>query len=378
MVARILIRGNLNLSSDLRRIGFIKVIVFLTYPSTFTYTSQLVNKYKMTVIAYRDKQGWNINRESGKKMAGKGIGKENVPPNRDFIALNHVLLAQRLHFIRKDVNTWDTYGQILSSLYTSSNGRSLSLNPQTREQLFKTKGLVASLTLGEKMIFCDALLYSDIDGTIPLLLCFNETTKSKSDLVNKYFGMVASWYERKVGIEVISSLKRFYLMEKKRFEKKNLEGGSSMTHREMQVEPRLNFLTDLGLVNKERAGYSLNAIGKQLRDIFLNSDNEDLRQLLDEKERRWTILLSEMYSDDLSEISEEEFDEIFFRVMNFYKSIGLILIPYESVYLSTVALALNASKRLSFNAYKTHLKRLAKSKGVRFSDTVPGRRYIHA
>ena len=76
MVACILIRGNLNLSSDLRRIGFIKVIVFLTYPSTFTYTSQLVNKYKMTVIAYRDKQGWNINRESGKKMAGKGIGKE--------------------------------------------------------------------------------------------------------------------------------------------------------------------------------------------------------------------------------------------------------------------------------------------------------------
>jgi len=350
----------------------------LTYPSTFTYTSQLVGKYKKTVITYREKECWNVDPETDKKVAGKGIGKETISANKDVIALNHVLLAQRLRFIRKDVNNWDTYGQILSSLYTSSEGKPLSVNLQTREKLFKTKGLVAHLSLGEKLIFCDALIRSDIDGFIPILQCFYEEPQVKSKLVDEFFGKVALWYEKKAKIEVISALRSLYLREKTRFQKKNTEGGSSIIHKEMQVEPRLNFLMDLGIIKKENSGYLLSAIGQHLREVFLNSDDNELRLLLDEKEKRWSFLLSNFYGQGLSELSEEQFDEIFFRMMNFYKSIGLILIPYESLYLSIAAHALNISKNLDFRTYEKNVKRLAKLKGIKFSTTVPGRRYVHA
>ncbi|MEM2673915.1 MAG: hypothetical protein QXG34_04255 [Candidatus Bathyarchaeia archaeon] len=228
MVGDKMIRGNLNLSSDLRRLGFIKVIVFLSYPSTFTYTQQLVSKYKTVVKTYRDKEEWNVDPETGKKVAGKGIGREDLPASEDFIAINHVSLAQNLHFIRRNVNTWDTYGQILSAQYTTPEGRAISLNVQLRETLFKIKGLVARLSLGEKLIFCDSLLYSDVDGIIPLLCCFDDLSKTKSELVEAYFDKVAQWFEKKAKIETISSLKSLYLAESARFKRKSRDEASTL------------------------------------------------------------------------------------------------------------------------------------------------------
>jgi len=371
-----MIRGILNLSSDLRRLGFIKVIVFLTHPSSFTYTQQLVDKYKTIVKIYRDKEEWNVNPETGEKVAGKGIGKEELPASEDIIALNHVLLAQNLHFIRRDVNTWDTYGQILSALYTTNEGRAISLNVQMRENLFKIKGLVAHLSLGEKLVFCDSLLFSDVDGIIPLLFCF-DTSKTKSELVQEYFDRVAQWFERKAKIETMASFKNLYLAESKRFKRKSSEE-SSIIHKEMQVEPRLNFLLDVGLLEKNDSHYSLSEIGRKLQTTFSNLEDRDFRLLLDEKVKKWSALLSSLFGSSLTEISEEEFDNILFRVLNFYKSIGLILIPYEGVFLACTALALNDLRRLRFESYEEHIKRLSKSKGLKFSATIPGRRYIHA
>ncbi|MEM2673914.1 MAG: hypothetical protein QXG34_04250 [Candidatus Bathyarchaeia archaeon] len=146
----------------------------------------------------------------------------------------------------------------------------------------------------------------------------------------------------------------------------------------MQVEPRLNFLLDVGILEKSNSHYSLSEIGRKLQAAFLESDDKQVRLLLDEKEKRWSILLSDLYNNGLTEILEEEFDRILFRVLNFYRSIGLILIPYESVFLASASLALNSLKRLSFEAYEEYIKRLAKSEGLKFSTTVPGRRYIHA
>ncbi|MEM3697620.1 MAG: hypothetical protein QXQ94_09010 [Candidatus Bathyarchaeia archaeon] len=358
--------------------GFIKVIVFLTYPSSFTYTQQLVSKYKTIVKTYRDKEKWNIDPETGEKVAGKGIGREDLPASEDFIAINHVSLAQNLHFIRRDINTWDTYGQILSALYTTPEGRAISLDVQMRETLFKTKGLIARLSLGERLIFCDSLLYSDIDGIVPLLCCFDNSTKTRSELVGEYFEKVVQWFERKAKIETISSLKSLYLAESARFKRKSVDGQASILHKEMQVEPRLNFLLDVGVLKKNDSGYSLSDIGRKLQVAFLDSDDKHLRLLLDEKERKWSILLSKSFNSGLAEISEEEFDKIFFRVLNFFRSIGLILIPYESVFLACAAFALNSYSCLDFETYEEFVKRLAKSKGLKYSLTVPGRRYIHA
>jgi hypothetical protein len=369
------IRGILNLSSDLRRLGFIKVIVFLTHPSSFTYTQQLVDKYKMVVRTYRDKEEWNVDPETGKRVAGKGIGKEESPASEDIIALNHVLLAQHLHFIKRDVNIWDTYGQILSALYTTSEGKAISLNIQIRENLFKIKGLIARLPLGEKLIFCDSLLFSDVDGIIPLLFCF-DSSKTKSELVQEYFDKVAQWFERKAKMETIAALKNLYLAESKRFKRKS--SGSTITHKEMQVEPRFNFLLDVGLLEKNDSSYSLSEIGRKLQTTFSNLEDKDFRLLLDEKEKKWSALLSDLFGNSLTEIPEEEFDNILFRVLNFYRSIGLILIPYEGVFLACAALALNNSRHLCFESYEEHIKRLSKSKGLKFSTTIPGRRYIHA
>ncbi len=370
------IRGCLNLSSDLRRLGFIKVIVFLTHPSSFTYTQQLVSKYKTVVKTYRDKEEWNVDPETGEKVAGKGIGREGLPASDDIIALNHVLLAQNLHFVRRDVNTWDTYGQILSALYTNDSGKAISLDIQMRENLFKIKGLVARLSLGEKLVFCDSLLFSDIDGIIPLLFCL-DSAKTKSELVQEYFGKVAQWFERKAEIETMAYLKSLYLNESRRFKRKSSEE-SSIIHKEMQVEPRLNFLLDVGLLERNDSSYSLSEIGKKLQATFSSLEDKDIRLLLDEKERKWSSLLSSLYGNNLTEISEEEFDNILFRVLNFYRSIGLILIPYDGVFLASAALALNNFRYLLFESYEEHIKRLSKSKRLKFSATVPGRRYIHA
>ena len=373
-----MIRGNLNLSSDLRRLGFIKVILFLTHPSSFMYTDQLVSRYKRTVMKFREKEGWNVDLNSGVKVAGKGIGAETKSASEDIIALNHVLLAQKLGFLRKDVNNWSTHGRHLSSQYTESEGLPLSLNPQTREKLLKTKGLVANLSRSEQLIFCDALLTFDVDGTVPLIECMDTNTKPKSELIEEYFGKVASWYERKARIEVRAQVRSFYLREKASFAKKESKGGYSRVHREMQVEPRLHFLKDLGLINKSRSGYSLSNTGKRLRDSFSTLDDTQIKSLLDEKEKRLTILLSDLYGKGLPELPVADFDKTFVRMMNFYRSIGLILIPYESLYISIAASALNLSQTLPFSTYEKQLRRLAKLRGIGYSTTVPGRRYVKA
>lgn len=373
-----MIRGNLHLSSDLRRLGFIKVIVFLAHPSAFSYTPQLISKYRRVVLDYREDAGWNIGPDSEMKVAGRGIGKKKKPANADVIAKNHVLLARGLGFIRKDVNTWDIHGRRLSSMYTDDKGLPLSLNLQEREKLLRTKGLVADLSLGDQFIFSDSLLSADVDGIVPLIQCWDVNTKSKSELVEEYFRRVASWYERKLRIEVTTALRSLYMRQRSRFAKKGSEGGSSTLHREMQVEPRLNFLKDLGLVSRKRDGYSLSPMGNFLRDWFSAADDTQMRVLLDEKEKKWTFLLSNLYGEGLTELSDAQFDEIFFRMVTFYKSIGLILIPYESLYVSIAACALSLSLTLDFLKYEEQVKRLAKSRGVTYSTTVPGRRYVRA
>jgi hypothetical protein len=338
------------------------------------YTSQLVAKYKDAVRQYRDKYEWNRDPETNLSVPGSGIGKAEVPASEDDIAMDHVLLAQNLSFIRREVNIWRRYGWHLASQYSGDNGKPLFLDPQKREEMMKSKGLVAKLPRPEQFIFCNAQLSSDIDGTIPLIESLDKC--SASELMEKYFSMVSKWYDRKSRLELNPTKRYFYLQEKAKFAKSEKEGGYKKIHRESQIYPRLHFLTDVGFISKNNSSYSLSILGKKFQEQWLSLDDKEVFKLLNEKESNLGILLAEQYCNGLDEITNEQFEDAFYRFSTFYRYIGLIMIPYEDLYFSMVAFALNFNRGLSFSTYKDTLEQLSKAKGFELSTNIPGRRYI--
>lgn len=369
-----MIEGFINLSLPLKRLGFIKVILLLTHPSSYMYTSQLVTKYKDTVKRYRDEFEWNKDPDTGLSVAGSGIGKKDVPANDDDIAMDHVLLAQNLGFIRREVNIWRRFGWHLASRYPGDKGKPLFLDPQKREEILRTKGLIARLPRSEQFIFTNALLFSDIDGTIPLVESIDNT--SASGLRDRYFVTVSKWYDRKARIETNPTKRYFYATEKSRFSKDENEGGYKKIHRESQIYPRLHFLTDTGFVVRSDSNYALSDLAIHFKKRWSSLEDKDVFKLLDEKENNLGILLAEDYGMGLKELTNEEFENAFFRLATFYKYIGLIMIPYEDLYFSMVASALDFSKSLSFSTYKDALEQLAKARKFDLSTNIPGRRYI--
>jgi len=369
-----MIEGFINLSLPLKRLGFMKVIVFLTNSSSSMYTSQLITRYKETVRQYRKEFEWNKDPDTGLSVPGSGIGKPDIPPNDDNIAVDHVLLAQSLGFIRREVNIWRRYGWHLASQYLDGRGKPLFLDLPKREEMLKSKGLIAKLPRSEQFIFFNALLYSDIDGIIPLLECLDNRTTS--ELREQYFDAVSRWYDRKSRLEPNPTRRYFYSGEKARFAKKENEGGYSKIHRESQIYPRLHFLTDVGVIAKNASNYELSELGKDFKKQWLSLDDKEVYKMLDEKEITLGILLADCYNNGLGEVTSEEFEHMFYRISVFYKYIGLIMIPYEDLYFSMVAFALNVSKSLSFPKYKVMLEKLARARNYDLSTNMPGRRYI--
>jgi len=371
-----LIEGFINLSTPLKRLGFVKVILWLTHPSSFAYSSQLVLKYKEVVKEYRKKFEWNVDPDTNQVMPGSGIGDETLPATEDSIAMDHVLLAQNLGFLRKEVNIWWRFGWHLASQYSGDKGKPIFMDSEKREELMMSKGLIAKLPRSEQFIFCNALLSSDIDGCIPLIECLEDD--SITELRKKYFDFVSNWYARKAELETNPTKRYFYLKEKANFAKNETEGGYSKIHRESQILPRLSFLSDVGFVIKNESRYSLSDPAKKFKKRLLSFSDSDLFVLLHEKESNLGILLSEYYSDGLDKVTSEQFEEIFYKLSAFYKYMGLIMIPYEDLYFSMTANALDKSKGLDFSTYKLELEQLAKRRSFHISTTVPGRRYIKA
>ena len=371
-----MIEGFINLSTPLKRLGFVKVILWLTHPSSFAYSSQLVLKYKEVVKEYRKKFEWNVDPDTNQVMPGSGIGDETLPATEDSIAMDHVLLAQNLGFLRKEVNIWWRFGWHLASQYSGDKGKPIFMDSEKREELMMSKGLIAKLPRSEQFIFCNALLSSDIDGCIPLIECLEDD--SITELRKKYFDFVSNWYARKAELETNPTKRYFYLKEKANFAKNETEGGYSKIHRESQILPRLSFLSDVGFVIKNESRYSLSDPAKKFKKRLLSFSDSDLFVLLHEKESNLGILLSEYYSDGLDKVTSEQFEEIFYKLSAFYKYMGLIMIPYEDLYFSMTANALDKSKGLDFSTYKLELEQLAKRRSFHISTTVPGRRYIKA
>jgi hypothetical protein len=177
-------------------------------------------------------------------------------------------------------------------------------------------------------------------------------------------------------LELNPTKRYFYLREKAKFAKSEKEGGYKKIHRESQIYPRLHFLTDVGFISKNNSSYSLSTLGKEFQERWLSLGDKEAFKLLDEKESNLGILLAEHYCNGLDEITNEQFEDAFYRFCTFYKYIGLVMIPYEDLYFSMVAFALNSNRGLSFSTYKDTLEQLAKARGFDLSTKIPGRRYI--
>ncbi|MGB8779904.1 MAG: hypothetical protein WCD81_04555 [Candidatus Bathyarchaeia archaeon] len=357
--------------------GFIKVIVLLTFPSSYIFTSQLVAKYKETVRKYREEYKWNEDPETNLSVSGSGIGDKTVVASKDSIAMGHVLLAQNLGFIKPEINIWRKYGWHLAGRYSDDKGKPLFLDPQKKEEMLRTRGLVAKLPRSEQFVFANALLSSDPDGTIPLIQCMDDSV-TESDLQDRYFAAVSKWYERKAQIELNSTRRNFYAAEKARFAKSEKEGGYGKIHRESQIYPRLHFLRDTGFVMKERSEFSLSDLAKDFKKQLTSLDDKAVSKLLDDKENNLGILLAENYGKGLVALTDEEFERQFSHFTAFYKYIGLIMIPYEDLYFSILASSLDFSKSLSYAEYGEKIVQLAKVRKFDFSTRIPGRRYIRA
>lgn len=390
-----MLKGNLNLSSDLKRLGYVKMFVWLTRPSSNTSFEQLIVRYKDVVKEYRDRFGWKIDPSTGRELPGQGIGaferhegtnagiqkadrwiSRDVAAVRDAIARDHFQLAQALGFLRRETNTWGRFGFILASQYVDSTGKPSFYDPAGFIKMCSTegKGLVAVLRRNEQLIFCAALLSSDIDGTAPILNCL-EIESSKSEVMETYFAEVADWYKYKGSLESNAYKRYSYVTEERRFDTKNKRKDKSEDlHREAQVTPRLEFLSDLKLVEHTEDRYRLTSLGKNLKDRLV--DGNELPKLLDEKENNLEVFLSELYGSVFEQMSFETFKDNLYRISSLDRLAGTLLISYEKLYLAIAAAALNLSLYLPFSSFDDYLRRMEEQKKVYVSRTVPTRRYV--
>lgn len=399
-----MLKGNLNLSSDLKRLGYIKIFVWLTRPTSKTSFEQVLTRYKNVVKEYREKYGWKTDPSTGKTLTGQGIGfiksdikneegantgtpqtasgprkkeKKEAPAIRDPIALDHFQLAQTLGFLRRETNTWGRFGFILASQYADATGKPSFYDPDNFKTMCTTegKGLVAVLSKNEQLIFCTGLLSSDLDGIAPMLNCL-ETESTKSDVMKTYFAEVAKWYKYKGSLETNANKRYSYLTEERRFiEKDKRKDEFEDQHREGQITPRLEFLSDLKLVQSTENKYHLTNLGRNLKDALIKS-GALLPRLLDERENNLEVFLSELYGNTLEKMSFDAFKENLYRITGLDRLAGTLLISYEKTYLATAAAALNLSLQLPFSSFDNYLKMMEEQKKVYVSRTVPTRKYL--
>lgn len=372
-----LIKGNLHLSSDLKRLMFVKVFVWLTRPSRFINNDELLFRYKQTALKYRDSCEWKIEPHTGRTVSGQGIGKKEVASSEDKIALNHLVLAQELGFLKREVNTWSNFGFVLASLYCDLNGVPLFTTPSELERYLTTKGLLAKIEIQEQLLFASSLFEADFDGTFPLLLMIDDKI-NKQLLKNSYFSKVADWYAIKRHMGGDYQTRRDCLLNQARFRQKaHAQGSAAETHREEQILPRLEFLLDLGLIHRvgteAGSGYSLSTQGKDAIG-FLTDERSLVRCLSDPFGMRSRLV--QIFVKGFNDISFTEFKRSFVKVARFYRRCGAVLLSYSDIFLALACDALRNRMALSHELYETNLSDIEREGSVAVSRAIPLRRYI--
>ena len=388
-----LLEGNVHLSHDLIRLGFVKLFIFLTRPISATYTDDLLEKYKHEVMEHRDKDGWLIDQETSAILAGKGIGEVNKLARDDYITINHLNLARSLDFVRSN-NSWARFGYLFASLFADESGTAIFFDTKKLDEILKSEGLVGSFRVEEKPIFASALLSADIDGSISLLKCLSNQEGSISEIRDSYFPALASWYEEKAQFEFAPEKRYRYLQRakeltkikeiKNRIESKGKEYllEKKRTHAYEQAYPRLQFLKDLGFVSG-RDKFKLTEKGDHLSKLAVLSripsrgrrSLEAVPGLL----RSELLLRNEvvkLYSEGMRSVDADGFDKIFEQTCRFYSKIGMVLFSYENIFLATSAMAIKSKASLDLSLFESYTTEMALEKRIVISDTGRGEKYI--
>jgi len=391
-----MISGNIHLSSDLRRLAFVRLLVWLTTPRTRMSREALVNKYRKVILEHRDNYNWNIDPASGRRVGGMGMGSSERRAERDVIALNHLTLAQDLQFIRKGETQWSKNGYILASLSGDEGGKPFFYDEVKLEKELRRKGFIAALGRGEQLIFSTALIGLDVDRILPLLSLFEENVPT-AGLADRFLSCVDKWLEKKIEFEQNSlkrsrtRLERRLIKEKiSRLEIEKKEARSSRktkrkrpsirTYCHEQTSPRLHFLQDLGYIEKKKGKFYLTESGSRLKKVLIdplkesNVKHMDMLALGDETSLLDTII--DLSTRGLPLVEFEQFRTSFSKVVRFYTRSGAILLSYFNTFIATASNVLECSGSLPMGLFDNYMSKLSELKEVIVSTSGRGMKYI--
>lgn len=392
-----MISGNIHLSSDLRRLAFIRLFVWLTTPRTRMNRDVLVKNYRKAIVEHRDKYSWNIDPKSERKISGSGMGSAERRAERDVVALNHLTLARNLQFIRKGETRWAKNGYILASLTSNEDGKPFFYDEERLEEELRREGFIAAMGMGEQLIFSTALIELDADRILPLLSIFEENVPG-TGLADHFLSSVDKWLEKKIEFEPNSFKRNRIRLEQRgikekisrlEVEKKQSEstlrakrkGPSIRIYCQEQTSPRLHFLKDLGYIERSKKGFYLTEKGSQLKKALVDPlfEEENIKDVVLSALSDETSLLETIVSvstGGFPTLEYEGFNTLFPEVARFYTRSGVILLSYFSVFRTLASKAIDRSTALPLKLFDNYMIRLVELKALSVSTSGRGTKYI--
>ncbi|NIO36111.1 hypothetical protein GTO27_00220 [Candidatus Bathyarchaeota archaeon] len=392
-----MLSGNIHLSSDLRRLAFIRLFVWLTTPRTRMSRDVLIKKYRKAIVEHRDKYNWNIIPKSERRVSGTGMGSTAKRAERDVISFNHLTLAQNLQFIRKGETRWAKNGYILASLACNDNGEPFFYHEDRLEEELQREGFVAVLRNDEQLIFSTALMELDVDRILPLLSLLEENVP-KTGLANHFLSAVDTWLEKKIEFEPNSFKQSRIRSERKSIKEKirrleiekeqdrtalrvKRKGPSVKIYCQEQTSPRLHFLQDLSYVEKSEKGFYLTEKGSRLKKtlvdpLYEERNMRDVSKLALSDEINLLETIINLSTEGIPTLEFEGFKALFPEAARFYSRSGVILLSYFNVFRTLASKAIELSASLPLTLFNTYMTKLAEQKLLTISTSGRGTKYI--
>lgn len=402
-----MIEGNIHLSSDLRRLAFLRIFVWLSHYRTRMGEGVLVNRYRDIIQNKREQQKWNVDPETGTIVSGRGMGRSDKinDKNRrtrkhrstsDFIANNHLTLARNLEIIKKGETTWSKNGYVLASLALDEDGVPFFFDKIKLDSALNKRGFLTRLSEGEKLLYSLSLFSVDFDRLLPFIDVIGEYSV-RNDIDNNYFNYILKWLENKRDLESNRAKKYKMFTDIKdmkdkisrlevelKADKTNVnvrrKKPSIKTYCREQTSPRIEFLKDLDLVKKEKSKYYLTELGIKIRDSLIipiyNSESIETIDVPIEKILSFEDYIIKIMSEDYPQLDFDLFKVMFNQVGKFYSRSGAMLLSYDNIFKAISVNAFEKGKLLSLNSFQVYLEYLSNRKEVLVSTSGRGTKYI--
>jgi len=386
-----MISGSIHLSSDLRRLAYVRLFVWLTSPRTRIRKEILIKKYREVIEKHRDKYHWNIEPTKKIRMSGMGMGSSKRPPERDVIALNHLTLSQDLGFLRKGETRWGKNGYILASLFVDEKGVPFFYDQNKIEKELRKEGFIATLGAGERLIFAIALMQVDVDRIFPLLSMFEDKVTT-SEVEHQFLDFVNMWLAKKSELEhniskrikirqeqrdIKNKISRLELeMKQSRKTLRARKKSSVRLYCHEQTSPRLHFLQDLGYIEKDNGIYRLTELGSSIKKVLIDPlFKEDSILPLKDEVKLMEITVNTLIRS-LPTLEFERFNDLFLNVVKFYTRSGTILLNYFNTFEACASNAVELSTSLPLELFDHYMSRLSESRKIIVSTSGRGTKYI--